>query len=122
MKRNRRAAAIWDAVLLGVPLLIAGILTFDGWPLGNARVLLLVIFAAEVFVLLVPPTFYGAGGGWNSGMGDTSGARGMPSYEGFEAVVNQKRFDSVRRTALDPAAIGPAVCLALLGLSFLIWS
>ena len=122
MKRGWRAAAIWDAGLLGVPLVIAGILVFDGWPMGNARILLLVVFAAEVFYLLVPPTFYGAGGGWNSGMGDTVGARGMPTYEGFEAVVNQKRDDSVRRKALDPAAIGPAVVLALLGLSFLVWS
>jgi hypothetical protein len=46
----------------------------------------------------------------------------MPTYEGFEAVTNQKRADAVRRNAVDPAAIGPAVCLALLGLSFLIWS
>jgi hypothetical protein len=122
MKRDWRAAAIWDAVLLGVPLVIAAMLSIYGWPLRNVRILLLVTFVAEVFVLLVPPTFYGAGGGWNSGMGDTSGAGGMPTYEGFEAVVNQKRFDSVRRTALDPAAIGPAICLALVGLSFLIWS
>ena len=104
-----------------MPLGIAGILVLNGWPAANARILLLVVFVAEVFYLLVPPTFYGAGGGWNSGIGDIAGARGMPTYEGFEAAVNQKRDDSVRRTALDPAAIGPAVALALLGLTFLVW-
>jgi hypothetical protein len=122
MKRGWGVAVIWDAVLLGVPLVIAGILVLNGWPIGNARVLLIAVLAFELFVLLVPPTFYGAGGGWNGGLGDTAAGRAMPSYEGFEAAVNQKRTDSVRRTALDPAAIGPAVLLAMLGLSFLLWS
>jgi len=121
MKRSWRVSAIWDLVLLGVPLLIAGIAAVNGWPLKNARILLLFVFAAEIFLLLVPPTNYSSGGGWGSQVGQWSAGR-MPSYEGFEAAVNQKRSDSVRRLPFDPAAIGPAIALVLLGLSYLFWS
>jgi len=96
-----------------VPLLVALVLWLIGWPLGNARALLLAIFAAEFFVLLVPP-FAGAGG--------LLSVRGMPSDDALEAARNRRRAAAARKTALDPAAIGPAVALVLLALTFLLRS
>jgi hypothetical protein len=80
-----------------VPLVLALVLWLIGWPLGNARALLLAIFAAEFFALLVPP---GAGAG----------------------PLTSARAAAARRTALDPAAIGPAAALVLLALTFLLRS
>ncbi len=94
-------------------MLVALVLWLIGWPLGNARALLLAIFAAEFFVLLVPP-FAGAGG--------LLSVRGMPAGDTLEAARNRRRAAAARKTALDPAAIGPAVALVLLALTFLMRS
>jgi hypothetical protein len=105
MKRSWRAAMTWDAFLIGVPLLIAAGLSAIGWPLGHARALLLAIYTAEIFALLVPPTLYSAVGSRTS--------------DRFTVALEEKRRAALRRTALDPAAIGPALALAIVASTFL---
>jgi hypothetical protein len=39
MKRNVLAIAIWDLVLVGVPLASGAILALNNWPFGNIRIL-----------------------------------------------------------------------------------
>jgi hypothetical protein len=50
------AIAIWDLVLVGVPLAIGAILALNNWPFANIRILLAGIFLAELFFVLVPTT------------------------------------------------------------------
>jgi hypothetical protein len=80
--------------------------------LSNVRALMLAIFAAEFFVLMVPPL---------AGAGGLLSVRGMPAPDALEAARIRRRAAAARRTALDPAAIGPAAALVLLTLTFL-WS
>ena len=103
------AIAIWDLFLVGVPLAIAAILAFNNWPLGTIRLLLGGVFLAELFFVLVPASFDAPG----------SGPR-QPTYDEFIAAADEKRASIGIPVGLDPIAIGPAIALLVIVVSFAI--
>jgi hypothetical protein len=118
MRRRWLAVAIWDLFLVAVPLVIAAILAINAWPLANDRILLAVIFLAELFFVLVPASSYAPGPGPTNV--SVTGPM-QPSYDEFVAAVDEKRANVGMPAGLDPIAIGPAIALLVIGLSFLLW-
>lgn len=116
MRSSRRSALQWNAVLVGVPLTTAAVLGELGWPLANVRLLLLAVFAAEVFLLLVPSAFYGAGVGPITGMG---APRVRHMLAGIEEFTKRNSVTAEKSVEVDLRAIGPVVILALIACSFL---
>jgi hypothetical protein len=118
MKRGWAVAAVWDLFLVGVPLVIAAILALNNWPLANDRILLAAIFLVELFFILVPASSYGPG------LGPTSGGAGgpmrQPTYDEFIAAADEKRDSVGTPVGLDPIAIGPAIALLVIVVSFAI--
>lgn len=111
------AIAIWDLFLVGVPLAIAAILAFNNWPLANIWLLLGGVFLAELFFVLVPASFYAPGPGpTNVGV---AGPR-QPTYDEFIAAADEKRASVGIPVGLDPIAIGPAIALLVIVVSFAI--
>ena len=117
MRRNVLAIAIWDLVLVGVPLAIGAILAFNNWPPANIRLLLGGVFAAELFFVLVPASFYAPGGG-STNVG-VAGPR-QPTYDEFKAAADERRISVGMPVGLDPIAIGPAIALLVIVVSFAI--
>ena len=116
MRRGCAAIAVWDLFLVGVPLVIAAILAFNNWPLANDRILLAAIFLVELFFILVPASWYGPG------LGPTSvsvgGPQSQPTYDEFKAAADEKRASIGMPVGLDPIAIGPAIALLVIAISF----
>jgi hypothetical protein len=117
MRRQSLAVAVWDLFLVGGPLVIAAILAINGWPLANDRILLTAIFLVELFFVLVPAGSYAPGAG-PTNVGVTGPMQ--PSYDEFIAAVDEKRSSVGLPVGLDPIAIGPAIALLVIGLSFLL--
>jgi hypothetical protein len=113
MRRKVLAIAIWDLILVGVPLTIGAILALNNWPFANIRILLAGIFLAELFFVLVPASWYAAGAGPTS----TSPQR-QPTYDEFKAAADQRRASVGMPVGLDPIAIGPAIALLVIAVSF----
>jgi hypothetical protein len=57
MNRSWRSVGIWGVALVAAPVVLAGILALIGWPIANDRILLALVFAAELFLILVPASW-----------------------------------------------------------------
>ena len=114
LRRSRKRLLLCNAALVGVPLAGAALLAKTGWPLANDRVMLLAIFAVELFVVWVPPAFYGAGVGPTTGLQDPR----LHLLAGVEESAKKNSATAGKSAGLGPCAVGPALGLILLALSF----
>jgi hypothetical protein len=122
IRRTRRSVLSWDAFLIAGGLAVGVILALERWPITNIRLALLAIFALELVVALTGGLF---GEAWaRSGMGPgTGGLYGFmsPSARYIDSSARRLERETWHAGRLDPIAIGPAIALALLLLSLLIF-
>lgn len=112
---SRRTLVITNAVLALLPVLVIGALIAIGaQPANRFRPVLLVIFAVEAVVLLLPSSWLPTGG--VRPMGSIISARE------FRAFMQENRAMARDRPwGLERVAIGPGAAFLVLALSFLVF-
>jgi hypothetical protein len=111
---SRRALVITNAVLILLPLVVVGLLVQVGaQPASRFRSILLVVFAVEAVIFLLPSSWLPTGGVRAPGTLIT--AREFRTFmQETRAMARDRPWGS------EKVAIGPALAFVLVALSFLV--
>jgi hypothetical protein len=111
---SRRAVFITNVVLMVIPVLVVGLLVEIGaQPAGRFRPILMVVFAVEAVVFLLPSSWLPSGG--VRPMGTLITARELRTFmQENRALARDRPWGSER------VAIGPAIAFVVIALSFLV--
>jgi MFS family permease len=115
-KRSLWAIVLWDVALVCGPLVVGLILRLNGWSWASFRLALLAMYAAELILMLVA--------GWGPDVlrvrGKSYASFNAPAFDDVYAPPDRAVVEGAQMTRgiRDPIAVGPAIALAVVLLSF----